>query len=142
MSLRPRRPAPADTVLVVPTRPEELHPALTAAYNAGDLEGMLALYDPDAVFVIKPGRVTDGPAELRAVLQRLIELRAHLTVTPQTFVRSGDVLLVLGEYTHSGRQRNGTPFEIEARFVDVLRKQPDGRWLIAVDDGVSANSGS
>jgi hypothetical protein len=38
------------------TRPEELHPALTTAYNAGDLESMLALYDPKAVFVIKPRR--------------------------------------------------------------------------------------
>lgn len=129
-------------MLVVPTRPEELHPALSAAYNAGDLEGMLALYDQDAVFVIKPDRVTDGPAELRAALQRLIELRAQLTINPQTFVRAGDVLLVHGEYTHSGQRRNGTPFEIESRFVDVLRRQPDGRWLIAVDDGVNANGGS
>jgi uncharacterized protein (TIGR02246 family) len=123
-------------------RPEEVHAALSAAYNAGDLEGVLALYDPDAVFVIKPGRVTDGPAELRLVLQRLVELRATLTVTPQTFVRSGDVLLVLGEYVHSGLRRDGTPFDIKARFVDVLRRQPDGRWLIAVDDGVNANVGA
>ena len=41
------------------TRPEDLYPALSEAYNAGDLEAVLSLYDPKAVFVIKPGRVTE-----------------------------------------------------------------------------------
>lgn len=121
------------------TRPEELHPALTTAYNAGDLESMLALYDPKAVFVIKPGRVTDGPTELRTALRRLIELRGHLTIHPHTFVRSDDVVLVLGKYTLSGRRRDGTPLELESRFADVLRRQPDGRWLLAVDNGFNGD---
>lgn len=121
------------------TRPEELHPALTTAYNAGDLESMLALYDPKAVFVIKPGRVTDGPEELRTALRRLIELRGHLTIHPHAFVRSDDVVLVLGKYTLSGRRRDGTPLELESRFADVLRRQPDGRWLLAVDNGFNGD---
>jgi len=119
----------------MPTRPEQLHPALMAAYNAGDLEGVLQLYDPDAVFVIKPGHVTEGAAQLRAALQRLVDLRGQLTIRPQSFVGSDDVLLVLGAYSLSGRRRDGTPFDIESGFADVLRRQPDGRWLIAVDNG-------
>jgi uncharacterized protein (TIGR02246 family) len=126
-------------LLAMSTRPEELHPALTTAYNAGDLESMLALYDPKAVFVIKPGRVTDGPAELRTALRRLIELRGHLTIHPHAFVRSDDVVLVLGKYTLSGRRRDGTPLELESRFADVLRRQPDGRWLLAVDNGFNGD---
>jgi uncharacterized protein (TIGR02246 family) len=123
----------------VPARPEDLHPALAAAYNAGDLDGLLALYAPDAVFVISPGRVTDGPAELRARLQRLIELGGRLEIEPQAFVRSADVVLVVGRYSHSGRRPDGMPFEVGGRFADVLRQQSDGRWLVAVDDGVDAN---
>jgi ketosteroid isomerase-like protein len=41
---------------------------------------------------------------------------------------------VLGKFTLSGRRRDGTPFENASRFADVLRRQPDGRWLIAVDN--------
>jgi len=116
------------------TRPEDLYVALGEAYNAGDLETILSLYDPKAVFVIKPGRVTEGPAELRAALQHLIELRGRLTAVPHTLVRSDDLMLVLGKFTLSGRRRDGTPFENASRFVDVLRLQPDGRWLVAVDN--------
>jgi len=117
------------------TQPEDLHRALGEAYNAGDLEAMLRLYDPKAVFVIKPNRVTNGPAELRAALQYLIDLHGRLTAAPHTFVRADDVTLVLGTFTLTGRRRDGTPIERASRFADVLRRQPDGRWLIAVDNG-------
>lgn len=116
-------------------RPEELYPALGEAYNAGDLEAMLTLYDPNAVFVIKPDRVTEGPEELRAALQRIVDLHGRLTVTPHSFTRSDDLMLVLGTFTLTGRRSDGTPVERTSRFADVLRRQADGRWLIAVDNG-------
>jgi len=86
---------------------------------------------PEAV---KPGRVTNGPVELRAALQRFLELGARLTVTPCSFIRSDEVVLVLGDFTLVGRRRDGTPLDRAARFADVLRRQPDGRWLVAIDD--------
>jgi ketosteroid isomerase-like protein len=85
-------------------RPEDIYPALSEAYNAGDLEALVSLYDPKAVFVIKPGRVTKGPAELHDAMQRLVALRGRLTVNPRTFVRSDDLVLVLGTFTLSGRR--------------------------------------
>jgi len=114
-------------------RPEDLYPALSEAHNAGDLEALVALYEPKAAFVIKPGRVTESPAELRGAMQHLVALRGRLTVNPRTFIHSDDRVLVLGTFTLSGRRGDGTPFERTSRFADVLRRQPDGRWLVAVD---------
>jgi ketosteroid isomerase-like protein len=116
------------------TRPEDLYPALSDAYNVGDLTAVLSFYDPKAVFVIKPGRVTGSPAELRAAIEHVIALRARLTIDPHTFTRSDDVTLVLGTFTLSGSRSDGTPLKRTSRFADVLRRQPDGRWLIAVDN--------
>lgn len=118
-------------------KPEDLHPALVAAYNAGDVEAMFRLYDPKAVFVIEPGRVTDGPAELRAALERVIALGGHIAIQPRSFTRSGDVTLALGSYQLSGHRRDGSSVELAGRFADILRLQPDGRWLIAVDNGLA-----
>lgn len=119
----------------MPSRAEDVHPALAAAVNAGDLEGALALYEPSAAFVIKPGVVTDGPDELRAALRRFVELDARLTIEPRTFVRSGEVMLALGRFTFTGHRRDGSPFHRESGFVDVLRQTLDGNWLIAIDNG-------
>ena len=57
-----------------------------------------------------------------------------MTINPHTFTRSDDLVLVLGTFTLSGRRSDGTPFESASRFADVLRRQPDGRWLIAIDN--------
>ena len=116
------------------TRPEDLYPALSEAYNTGDLEALVSLYDPKAVFVVRPGRVTESSAELRGAMQHLVALRGRLIVNPRTFIRSDDLALVLGTFTLSGRRGDGTPFDRTSRFADVLRRQPDGRWLIAVDN--------
>jgi uncharacterized protein (TIGR02246 family) len=120
--------------------PEEFHPALVAAFNAGDLEAVFRLYDAEAVFVVKPGKITDGPDELRAALERvvsLVRLGGRIAIEPRSFARSGDVTLVLGTYRLSGRRRDGSPVELAGRFADILRRQPDGRWLIAVDNGLA-----
>ena len=116
------------------TRPEEIYPALSEAYNAGDLEALVSLYDPRAVFVIKPGRVTESPAELHSAMQHLVALNGRLTVNPGTFIRSDDLVLVLGTFTLSGRRGDSMPFDRTSRFADVLPRQPDGRWLVAIDN--------
>ncbi len=122
----------------MPTQPEHVHPALSAAFNAGDLEALLALYDPEAVYVIKPGRVTRGRDELRATMAHNLSLRGRLVTTPESFTQAGDVMLVLGSFTLAGQRHDGTAFERTARFADVLRRQADGRWLIAVDNPFGA----
>jgi len=119
-------------------RPEDLYPALTEAYNAADLNALAALYDRKAAFVIKPGRVTANPEELRGALHYLLGLGARLSVDPRTFIRSDDVVLVLGTFTLSGRGDDGSPFERTSPFADVLRRQPDGRWLLAIDNPYGA----
>jgi ketosteroid isomerase-like protein len=74
--------------------PEDIYPALSEAYNAGDLEALVSLYDPKAVFVIKPGRVTESPAKLHGAMKHLVALRGRLTVNPRTFIRSDDLVLL------------------------------------------------
>ena len=78
-----------------------------------------------------PGRY--HASQLRT-LQRQIAVGGRLAVNPQSFTRSDDVVLVLGTFTLSGRRPDGTPLARTARFADVLRRQPDGSWRIAVDN--------
>jgi ketosteroid isomerase-like protein len=67
-------------------------------------------------------------------MQHLIALHGRLTVNARTFIRSDDVVLVQGTITLSGHWEDGTPFERTSRFADVLRRQADGHWLLAVDN--------
>jgi ketosteroid isomerase-like protein len=47
---------------------------------------------------------------------------------------SGTLEGALGEWTLSGTGQDGKPVTMGGLSADVLRRQPDGRWLIAVDN--------
>jgi ketosteroid isomerase-like protein len=46
--------------------PEDLSDFFIERANAGDVEGLVALYEPDAVLAFPPGRVSAGHDEIRA----------------------------------------------------------------------------
>src|SRR3954451_14022921 len=55
------------------TRPEDLTRLFVERANAGDAEGLAALYAPDAVLGFPPGAETVGREAIRAVLEAMLE---------------------------------------------------------------------
>jgi hypothetical protein len=49
------------------TRPEDLGRFFIERGNAGDVEGLVALYEPDAVLVFLRGQLTTGTEAIRAI---------------------------------------------------------------------------
>jgi len=74
--------------------PEEVDRLFAERVNAGDVDGVLALYEPGATLVMPEGDLT-GPAAFRESTQQMIaaQLRVQLKVTK--VVRVGDDLAVL-----------------------------------------------
>jgi ketosteroid isomerase-like protein len=107
---------------------------LTESINAGDLERAVALYESTAVLVARPGAAARGTAELRQALAGFIAMRPTLTSRAHSLLESGDIALYLGRWTLRGIDPNGQPLALAGESTDVLRRQPDGRWLIAVDN--------
>jgi uncharacterized protein (TIGR02246 family) len=86
------------------TSPEQAIQQFSQHLNEGDLEGALALYEPDATFVPQPGQAISGLDAIRSAL------------------------------TLEGTQPNGTPITIGGQSADVLRRQEDGTWRVLIDD--------
>ncbi len=107
---------------------------LVEAINRADLDGALALYEKDAVLVAQPGRIARGTAELREALAGFIALKATLRSEAQQVVEAGDVALYVGRWSLRGIDPAGKPVATSGESADVLRRQKDGRWLIALDN--------
>jgi ketosteroid isomerase-like protein len=107
----------------VPARaPENLGEFFLDRANAGDVEGLVALYEPDAVLAFAPGRVVTGHAEIRAAYRELLAGRPVFTSGGQRPpLRNGDLAV-----TSTRLPGGGTT-------VEVARRQPDGTWLWAID---------
>ncbi|GDY28512.1 hypothetical protein GTS_01450 [Gandjariella thermophila] len=92
-----------------------------ARANAGDVEGLVALYESDAVLALPDGAVATGTEAIREVYRRLLADRPTFTpVAQRPALCHGDLALT------STRIPGGATTE-------VARRQPDGTWLWIID---------
>jgi uncharacterized protein (TIGR02246 family) len=105
------------------TTPEDLTRLFVERANAGDAEGLAALYEPDAVVAYPPGQLTVGRAAIQALYERM--LAATLQFRPETplpTLQIGDLALT------------ATPaLDAAGARAQVVRRQPDGTWLRVLD---------
>jgi hypothetical protein len=101
--------------------PEALAALFNRRANAGDVEGLVALYEPDAV--LAAGRVVaTGHAEIRTFYADLLARKSDFPApeTPPP-LRNGALAMTFA------RLPNG------AFSVEIAREQADGTWLWAID---------
>jgi uncharacterized protein (TIGR02246 family) len=117
--------------------PEDTHALVEAALNAGDLEGLLDAYEQDAQLVVPPdGRRVSGRAELREALRPMLALRPKARLEVVDKLEVDGLALTYGRWTMVGTEPGGAAVELEGRGTVVSRRQPDGTWLIVLDNPV------
>jgi ketosteroid isomerase-like protein len=105
--------------------PEDLAKFFILRANAGDVEGLVALYEPDAALACRDGQTEIGTKAIRHFYTELLATRPQFAAGEQaTPLQNGDVALT------SSRLGNG---DITA---EVARRQSNGMWLWAVDQPV------
>jgi uncharacterized protein (TIGR02246 family) len=115
-------------------RPTDVIDALSSRLAAGDLDGALALYEPDATFAPQPGEQVNGLDAIRPALERFIALKPAMTGSIEKVLEADDVALVVNRWTLSGTGPDGAPISMAGVSSDVMRRQSDGTWRILVDD--------
>jgi uncharacterized protein (TIGR02246 family) len=115
------------------TTPDDLMSSFFAGFNAGDLDATAGLYERTGVFVAQPGMMAEGTAAVRAALAQFFALRPQLAVTASRIIIAGDIALALTKWTLDGAGPDG-PIQMTGTATDVLRRQPDGVWRVAIDN--------
>jgi len=102
--------------------PNDLERFFVERANAGDVEGLVALYEPNAVIACGNGEVVVGIEPIRRFFVRFLADAPQLEPSVQApALRSGDLALT------SSRVGNGD------LTAEIARRQPEGHWLWAVD---------
>lgn len=114
--------------------PKAVQQEFIEAFNAGNLDGLMGLYEPGASFVPQPGQVVTGTDAIREVLSGFLALKGTIALTKQTVVPAGDLTLLHGEWTLRGTGPDGKAFDMGMRSSEVVRRQPDGTWRYVIDN--------
>lgn len=102
--------------------PNDLARLFVERANAGDVEGLVALYEPGAVLAFPAGHVATGHTEIREVYEDFLSSRPVLSAGRQRpALVSGSLALTSTELATGGVT------------VEIAHRQADGYWLWAVD---------
>jgi uncharacterized protein (TIGR02246 family) len=119
------------------TRPSQMPATFEQAFNSGDIEQVMALYEPDAVLVPEPGQVVKGTPAVREALLRFLALKLPIHLERKRVLEHGDVALVSSSWSLKGTGPDGSPIDLGGHTTEVIRRQPDGTWRYVIDDPFS-----
>jgi len=112
---------------------DQLNLAFADRFNARDLDGLLALNAPGAVFVPAPGQPVTGES-IRKALEQFLALQLPITMNVRHVHASGTVGLAIADWTIDGTGPDGAPVALAGTTADVAVYDEEHGWRYAVDN--------
>jgi uncharacterized protein (TIGR02246 family) len=113
--------------------PDQVPAAFDAALNSGDLDAVLGVFSNMATMRMPEGlEVRESPAGLRVGLARLLSLRPRIRSEVRRVVTSGDIALVLLDWTLGVTLPDGRDHETRGTATHVMEKGRDGGWRLRI----------
>lgn len=103
--------------------PEDITRLFVERSNAGDADGVAALYDENAVLAYPPGTTTVGRTAIRELWASILANRPHFEY------EEGLPTLVHGDIALTAT----APKDAAGARAQVVKRQPDGSWLRILD---------
>jgi uncharacterized protein (TIGR02246 family) len=111
--------------------PAEIHTLFRDAFNLGDVEALIALYEPDAILVVG-GEIVSGREKIRRAYENILLGRGRITLETRSVIESPQGFAVLhGAWTVDRATEDGLTRGLS---TEVVRRQSDGTWLFAIDN--------
>jgi uncharacterized protein (TIGR02246 family) len=114
--------------------PEQVIERFSSLLARSDLDALVDLYEPDAVFAPQPGRLVTGRAAIREALTGFLELQPQMDGEITEVLVSDDTALVSNRWSLRGIAPDGAPVEMGGTSADVMRRGADGAWRIVIDN--------
>ena len=112
--------------------PAHIHTLFQEAFNSRDIDSLVALYEPNAVLVVK-GQPVTGLAAIRAAYENILARRSRMVLKTRSMMIFEDTIAVLhGDWTvEAATVEGGTR---SGMSTEVVRRQADGSWRFVIDD--------
>jgi uncharacterized protein (TIGR02246 family) len=116
------------------TTPEDVDTLFAEHMNAGDLEALVGLYEPDAAFMRVDRTVAQGLPAIRTELAAFLALRPRIQMKVVQVMQIDDVAVLYDDWSLTATDANGAAVSMSGKAIEVVRRQGNGTWLYLADD--------
>jgi ketosteroid isomerase-like protein len=110
-------------------------------WNLRQINQIMTLYAPDAMFLMASGERAIGQSEIRDLFERMRNSNmTHLRLHSLALEQSGDLAYDSGSYRETAALPDNPRHEIEGSYLAVYKLQPNGEWLIVQHVWTAASS--
>ena len=119
---------------MLPRDPEDWPNVFAQHLNAGDLDKVISLYEPDARFVAPSGETLIGRDRIGEVIAGLIRSNTKMKGRVLRATRIDDLALLYSDFDVTSVDGSGKPVKFPSKAIEVLRRQADGTWKLIIGD--------
>ncbi|GLQ54027.1 YybH family protein [Devosia nitrariae] len=116
-------------------RPEAFNETWARAFNTRELDHLLALYEDEAILA-DATRTVRGKAEIAFFLGEFLKVPGTLSGRNNFCLQLGDLALLRADWVL--RDPDGNQI-MSGSSAEIIRRQPDGNWLYAIDHAAGAS---
>jgi uncharacterized protein (TIGR02246 family) len=112
----------------------ELDAQWSRAAAANDLEATVSYYADDASVLPPNAPTVAGKPAIRTLWSSMLDPKVSVSwqAVKVEVARSGDLAYLLGAYRVDSKETQGKTLD-QGKFVEVWKKQPDGKWKVVAD---------
>jgi len=118
----------------LPQKLEDWPRVFERCLNAGDLDAVMTLYEPEAHFVTNSGETLVGRDAIRKALGSLIEAKTQFKSRVVRKVIVGDIAQLYTNFEGTRVDESGNTVPVRNNAIEVLRRQSDGSWKLIMGD--------
>jgi ketosteroid isomerase-like protein len=120
-----------------PRKAEDVHATLADAFNTGNVDVVMSMYDASGIIVPEPGKPVSGQAKFEEAIKGILSIKGKMEIKTVYCLQTGNIAVGRSEWNIT----DGGDVKISAKGIEVMKQQPDGTWKIIVDHAFGAEAG-
>jgi len=118
----------------LPQRAEDTHSALADAFNTGNVDTVMKMYDVNGIIVPEPGKPVSGKQRFEEAIKSILSIKGKMEIKTVYCLQTGDLAVGRSEWNI----KDGNEVKVSAKGIEVMKQQTDGSWKIVIDHAFGA----
>jgi ketosteroid isomerase-like protein len=120
----------------LPKKAEDVHAVLANAFNTGNVDTVMSMYDVTGIIVPEPDKPVSGKVKFEEAIKGILSIKGKMDIKTVYCLQTGNIAVGRSEWniTDNGETK------ISAKGIEVMKQQADGSWKIIVDHAFGAEA--